>query len=124
VLRPGRLAPLLDERADLWSRWDRAVRLVDGLVRRAAAVIPVPENPSASTVPHPRLTSSEDLVEELVAIDAAVVASVLALQTAQLRLQAAARARTRRGGGARVLARSAAALVVVALTVVLVGAIR
>jgi hypothetical protein len=118
------LAPLVDERADLWSRWDRAVGLFDGLARRAASVIAVPDSQPAATEPHPRLTSPNDLMEELVAIDAAVVADVAALQTAQLRLQVAARARARRGESAGVLVRSAAALVVVALTVVLVGAIR
>ena len=119
--RPGSLATLLEERSELWSRWDRAGRLADGLERRAAAVA---AGPSPTTQPHPRLTVSGDLIDELVAIDAAVVADVLAVQAAQVRVRANGRAQAGSSERARVLVRSAAALMAVVVTVVLVGVVR
>lgn len=119
--RLGSLAPLLEERGELWSRWDRAGRLADGLDRRAAAVA---AGPSPTTQPHSRLTASADLIDELAAIDAAVVALVLAVQAVQVRLRANGRAQTGSGERARVLVRSAAALMAVAVTVLLVGVVR
>ncbi|MGI8751602.1 MAG: hypothetical protein ACR2MN_04710 [Acidimicrobiales bacterium] len=119
--RPGWLAPLLEERGELWSRWDRADRLAARLERRAGAVA---SGPSPTTAPHPRLTAAGDPIDELVAIDAAVVADVLALQAAQARLRANARAQAGSSERLRVLARSAAALVAVAVTVLLVGVVQ
>lgn len=119
--RPGAVLHLVDERAELWSRRDRAGRLADGLERRAASVA---ARPSATTSAHPRLTASGDLIDELVAIDAAVVADVLAVQAAEARLRANLRAQAGWGERARMLVRSAAALATVAVTLVMVGVVR
>ncbi|MDQ2727340.1 MAG: hypothetical protein M3Y91_05655 [Actinomycetota bacterium] len=125
--RQGSVAPLLEERAELWSRWDRADRLAAGVERRAAAVSagpPAATAMSSATVPHPQLTASGDLIDELVAIDAAVVADVFAMEAARARLRATVRAQAGAREGARVLVRSAAAFTAVAVTIVLVGVVR
>ncbi|MDQ6838914.1 MAG: hypothetical protein M3137_11440 [Actinomycetota bacterium] len=118
---PSSLAPLIAERSELWSRWDRAGRLADGLERRAGRVV---NGRSAETVPHAPLSASGDLIDELVAVDAAVVADLLAAESARARRRANDRAQAGLGERTRALVRSALALMAMVVTLVAVGVIR
>lgn len=78
----------LAPRVAQWARLDQFERLVCDLERRATAVS---ARPTAGTVAHPRLTRTSDALDELVAIDAATIAAVGAVEAYRARITGNAR---------------------------------